>query len=616
MMGNNQNDSKKLWKTIKNISGDNKNSGINKLIVKGVQLDTPQLIATGLNNYFSDKILDIKSKMPEPAINLLEALKATEAPNIEAQESMELTDKELSLFMKDVKRNCANGSDSINGQVLQDIFPSIRRTILHMINLSLCTGIFPTIFKTTKIAPILKPGKDPLTPESYRPVSNICALGKLIERAQIEQIRKHLNLNSLINTNQHGGLKQHSTTTCLLEIVNKLNEAQELKQKSAVLAIDLSSAYDLVDHNLLLQKCRLLKLGKLTLKWIQDYLANRQQYVEVNGEQSTKTPLGENSVIQGAPSSGDFFLIFLNNLPDMDKAIEETDNPSTKQFVDDINSVIVAKTNEELKIKILKEYLRLENILITHKMKINRSKTQLMYVKPDEDLRKHELMIDDTAIIHQRTMKILGLTLCEDLKYEEHLYKSKTNMVKSINAKCAVLRLIKPYISSKNLAMVGSSLVNSTILYAAPVWGTTSLTNIMKIQSCQIKAARIITGNKKRGKKREHRQTILDQLNWPNTTQIIHASSMNIVKRAITLTSSKDINSMFIIKEPLNQRQGKGQTLNHKGPVNRSETHFSAKGVKLYNNLPHNFRHKLISCTKFKNHIKKYSRAINLLQMH
>ena len=239
-----------------------------------------------------------------------------------------------------------------------------------------------------------------------------------------------------------------------------------------------------------------------------------------------------------------------------------------------------------------------------------------MYIKPDEQLKSEELIIGDVVIKHQNTMKILGLTLSDDLKYDEHLFKGKQNMVKSINAKSAIIRLIKPFIPVKSLAMVGGALINSTILYAAPVWGLTSLTNIMKVQSSQIKAARIITGLKKKGGKREHRQTILDQLNWPNTTQIVQSASLNIVERAICLTASEDINNLFLTKEPLNMRKGKGQILSHKGPRDRPNTHFSANGVKLFNSLPHDFRQQTINCSKFKDQIKSYSRTINLLQKH
>ena len=151
--------------------------------------------------------------------------------------------------------------------------------------------------------------------------------------------------------------------------------------------MDLSSAYDLVDHKLLLEKCRHLAMGTLTLKWIESYLKDRYHYVEVNGVKSHPLEMGDNGVIQGAPSSGDFFLMFLNNLPDMGKSPTEKIHTKSKQFVDDINSVIKAKSNSELMARTLKEYQRLERNLINHKMKINGDKTQLMCIKPDAELK-------------------------------------------------------------------------------------------------------------------------------------------------------------------------------------------------------------------------------------
>ena len=532
LLGKDPNNSKKLWGTIKTISGTNKDKGINRLIIDGVQVTTPEAIAEGLNVCFSNKIINTINEMPSPDVDLLAELKATAMPRMNEMISMELSEKTLKKYNKEMKCNASNGSDSINGRVLIDIFPSIQRTIHHMINLSLCSGIFPAVFKTTKIAPVLKPGKDPLDPTSYRPVSNICNLGKLIERAQFDQIKEHIRINKLTNRNQHGGLTNHSTTTCLLEIISEANEAKEAKLKAAIIAVDLSSAFDLVSHDLLMEKCRLLALGSGTLKWLASYLGNREHYVDVNGKKSGKIPSGKFGVIQGAQSSGELFLIFLNNLPDLDKITGETKLPPvTKQFVDDINSVIKAKTNEELVTKTMAEYNRIEKVLINHRMKINRDKTQLMYIKPDTELRKKSLQIGSSEIKHQNSIKILGLTISDDLDYEEHLTKGKKNMIKSLSVKNALLKLVKPYISQKSLTLIGSSLINSTILYAAPLWGRTSKSNIQKVQAGQIKAARTISGEKWKKGKKTHRQSILNTLDWPNVQQIILSSSLNIIKK-------------------------------------------------------------------------------------
>ena len=579
-------------------------------------MTTPKDIAIGLNNCFTQKIAKILDEMPPPEEDLLEILKNTKCDDIPEMVTMELSEHLLHKYIREMKKSAANGSDSINGKVLWDIFPSIQRTILHLINLSLCTGIFPSIFKTTKIAPVLKPGKDPLDPSNYRPVSNICIIGKLIEKAQFEQIKQHIRENKLINKNQHGGLSNHSTTTCLLELMNELNESNDTKMKTAVLAIDLSSAYDLVSHKVLLEKCRLLALGKETLNWLSNYLNNRHQYVDVNGETSTILPSGNYGVIQGAQSSGELFLIFLNNLPNANKENNTNQSlPVTKQFVDDLNSVVRAETNTALMTNILKEYKRLETSLINHRMKINREKTQLMYVKPDIKLRKMTLQIGETAIKHQSSIKILGVTIAEDLKFDEHIYRGKTNIIKSLNTKNALLRVIKPFINQKALSQIGNSSINSTILYAAPVWGRTTQNNLQKIQACQTRSARMIAGKRWHKGRKTHRQSVLNHLDWPNTYQLVSTASLNIVKKAITDNSSKGLNDLFKVSNPLRSRLIKGQTISHKGPHTRKNNHFSVYGTEEYNKLPVALRDKNITQKQFKEAIKSYSRTINLLQM-
>ena len=531
--------------------------------------------------------------------------------------TIELSEKVLKKYISEMKKNSANGSDSINGRVLFDIFPSIQRTLHHLINLSLCSGIFPSVFKTTKIAPILKPGKNPLDPLSYRPVSNLCNIGKLIERAKSDQIKLHIRKSGLINNNQHGGLSDHSTTTCLLELMEILNEKNDTKVKTAVLAVDLSSAFDLVSHKLLLEKCRLLSLGSETLKWLENYLNGRKQYVDVNGECSTMLPSGNTGVIQGAQSSGELFLIYLNNLPDLGKDKNVNQNtPISKQFVDDLNSVISGKDNEELMKNILKEYKRLEKILINHRMKINRGKTQLMYIKPEKELRNKILYIDNTEIKHQKTIKTLGVTIAEDLKFDEHLHKGKSNMQKSLNTEKALLKIVKPFISQKALAQVGSSLINSTILYAAPVWSRTSKSNMQKIQACQTRAARMVANQKWQKGKKSHRQDVLNHLNWPNTYQLATTSSLNIVKKAINGTSSKGINNLFRVSDPKKARSNKGQTITHKGPNGRKNHHFAVYASEEYNNLPATMRNTSITQLQFKKAVKNHVRTTNLLQKH
>ena len=241
-------------------------------------------------------------------------------------------------------------------------------------------------------------------------------------------------------------------------------------------------------------------------------------------------------VVQGGPSSGELFIIFLNSLPiesipTMKKEMEK--NATSNQFVDDLNSVVTGNNEEELRINIQKEFNRIQEFLRDHKMQINSSKTQLMYLNPSASQKDNPLLIDETLIPHQKSIKTLGMTLASNLKWDEHIKNGGKNMIRSINSKAAMIRSIKSYIPQNALSMAANNLVNSTIVYGAPLWATTSLTNKDMLQRSQIKAARMVTGIKWSKGNKLHRQQILDKINWPNVEQIAQAATLNLVKRAL-----------------------------------------------------------------------------------
>ena len=291
-----------------------------------------------------------------------------------------------------------------------------------------------------------------MNPVNYRPISNTCAMGKLLERCMFSQVMGHIKSLGLINPNHHGGLAQHSTSTCVAQIINDVEKSLESKKKTAVLAIDLSSAYDLVSHEILIEKCRLLQVGDLCLSWISNFLEGRSQYVEIGGVKSPCLPSGEDGVVQGGPSSGELFILFLNSLPvnptatrvstkeTNTKVKDPANDASSNEFIDDLSSVISANTEEELNCKIKIEFQRIHDYLISHKMKINCEKTQLMYIHPTASQKKNPISLNESLIKHQEQIRILGFNIAENLKYDAHIKTGKINMIRSINSKMSMLR--------------------------------------------------------------------------------------------------------------------------------------------------------------------------------
>ena len=598
LLEKNGNKSKNLWSTIKRISGDKSHKAISCLQQDNILITNDLKIANSLNSHFVTKVAKLIEEMPAPQEDILATLINTPTPTGDEMNLMSITEFELNRIIKRMRKTAACGSDSISGIVMFDLYDSLKRILLHAINLSLDTGIYPDRFKLTKLIPLLKVGKDPLDKASYRPISNLCTMGKIFEKAFFNQTSKFINQSGLLNKDQHGRTN-HSTTTCLSELWEEAKKATNKKEKASILAIDMSAAYDLCNHDILVEKCRLLKVGKNATNWISNFLANRHQYVELGNSKSDILKTGPNGVVQGGKSSGELFLYYLNDLPlQLAKKIELTDkgNSVGKEFVDDISILSRATSIPKLIEQVQQDFSKIQTYLINHRMCINPSKTQFMVLLPPKEVDQLNIILDNNIICHQEEIKVLGVTLSASMKFDSHLWAGKDSMTKSLNRKIALLKNIKPFITQKALAQVGASLINSSILYAAPVWGATTKANIQKIQSLQTRAARTIVGKAwQRNKNKQHRQELLDELNWPNVTQIICSASLNLAKKAATNCSSAGLNNIFKVTKSRNPRLKPTLRLDHKGKSTEASNIFSVSALQLFNNLPAELKHPLLT---------------------
>ena len=132
---------------------------------------------------------------------------------------------------------------------LNDFLPHLT----SIINDSLHSGLFPSAFKSAIVKPLLK--KTTLKPEimkNYRPVSNLSFLSKILEKVVLRQLSNHLLTNNLFYSHQSAYLAGHSTETALLKIVNDLLSALDEDKVSLLSLLDLSAAFDTIDHSIFL----------------------------------------------------------------------------------------------------------------------------------------------------------------------------------------------------------------------------------------------------------------------------------------------------------------------------------------------------------------------------
>ena len=138
------------------------------------------------------------------------------------------------------------------------------------------------MWKQAKVVPLLKKG-DPLIPKNYRPVALLPILSKLLEKVIFQQIVEYLDRNKLLNPNHHGCRSGHNTGTALIQIHDQWVEEVEAGQMVGVMMIDLSAAFDMVDHSHLLDKLALFGMDAEVTQWLGSYLTGRSWSVLVDG---------------------------------------------------------------------------------------------------------------------------------------------------------------------------------------------------------------------------------------------------------------------------------------------------------------------------------------------
>ncbi len=164
--------------------------------------------------------------------------------------------------------------DPIPSYLLQAISPALLPALTHIINTSLLTGIFPTAFKQARVTPLLKkPTLNTSLIENYRPVSLLSFIEKMLEQAVFNQVSLFLSQNNKQDAKQSGFRSDHSTKTALLSVTETLRIAKADSKSSVLILLDLSAAFDTVNHQILLFTLSSLDITGIPLCWFESSLA-------------------------------------------------------------------------------------------------------------------------------------------------------------------------------------------------------------------------------------------------------------------------------------------------------------------------------------------------------
>jgi len=278
---------KNTWQTINNVIGKNSKPKASSYFLDGsTKISDPELIANKFNSFFAEIGPTLASKIQSPS-SFSDFL---HDPNSKTLFFHPIEEKEILDIVKNFKSGKSAGYDDISPTVVKSAIPFLTKPLAFIFNISLSTGVFPSALKIAKVIPVFKKD-DPHVFSNYRPISLLPCFSKILERLIYNRLENFLSRFHILHDNQYGFRKHHSTELALLDIYNKISSSLDLNYHTIGIFLDLSKAFDTIDHDILLSKLHHYGIRGTALDLLSSYLSDRHQFTSFGSHLSTRLPM-------------------------------------------------------------------------------------------------------------------------------------------------------------------------------------------------------------------------------------------------------------------------------------------------------------------------------------
>lgn len=484
--------SKKTWQIINELRGKKKRPTKPPFIINNERILNRRVIANGFNSWF----VSIAPKLNETlhincssGIQILPIKTFYDFLSPKNKNSIMLEDCSPDEILKVINEFENGKASDIPISVIKKSSHVIAPVLSRYFNILMSKGTFPDILKTGRITPVYKKG-NPEEIENYRPISTLSVFGKIFEKLLYSRIYSFVSSQGILSKTQFGFRQSHSTSHAVNYSVNLITKS--LKQKHHVLGIfiDLSKAFDTIDHSTLLIKLEGYGIRGVANDLIKSYLTNRLQYTEVVGERSDTLKV-QFGVPQGSILGPLLFLLYMNDISN------SSNLGSFVTFADDTNIFVVGKTKHETYQRGNALLSSLQSYMRANKLHINMSKCCYIHFKPTSGSQTEPdpvetLNIDQYPIKKVSSAKFLGVVIDENLKWDEHIKSLKRSLNHATSTLCR-LRCSLPEFLHRQLYY---TLFESHLSYCISVWGGAAKTHISSLFIAQKYCLRVLFGDR------------------------------------------------------------------------------------------------------------------------
>ena len=492
-----------------------------KAINSLLKLDAPavslaenlQKTCDDFSGFFHDKVENIRSSIcakqsdplpvPDGDRGLLHISSTMNSFNAISAEEIEKT------VMAAPQKCCA--LDIIPTWLLRKTLSAHIPTLTLIVNKTLSDGIVLPSTRNAVVSPLLKkPTLDATVLKNYRPVSNLSFIGKNFKLLVLSQLNDHINHNNLAEIYQSAYRRQHSTETALLKVQADIAGYLDKSQAALMVLLDLSAAFDTIDHGTLLRTLELsYGISGCALSWFNSYLSARSQKVCIGSHSSTSRILSH-GVPQGSVLGPILFCMYTSPL----RAVIERHGILYHKYADDLQLYVpynpsCTDSRESAWAAMSKCILDVETWMSQNYLQLNRDKTEVINFQSSHHIAlfpNSSLRVGDVSLTPSLSVRNLGVHIDEHLTMQDQV----TATVRACNMQLRNISHARQYLSDTACQTAVQSLVISRLDYCCSLLGGLPACQILRLQVVQNRAARLIT----RTPSREHITPVLARLHW------------------------------------------------------------------------------------------------------
>ena len=483
---------------------------------------------------------------------------------------------------------------------LDQVLPVLKK----IINLSLQNGLFIQSWKEAIVKPLLKKAGMQLELKSYRPVSNLTYISKLVEKAAFEQINVYADTSRLTPSLQSAYRPHHSTETALLKVYSDIIDSMDKGKVVFLVLIDQSAAFDLVDHQMLLRRLnKEYGISGTVLEWCRNYLCNRRQRISIDGHLSEYYEL-ETGVPQGSVGGPCLFTKFAASLIG---CIQQW-LINTHCYADDSQLYLAFQSGNHTSEHQAKEALEgcindVRSWMACNRLFMNDSKTEFIVIGTPQQLAKVStsgIMIGDDFIKSVDSVRNLGAFFDNNLSMKHHINEKCKQAYRQLYR----LQNIRNLLNTDATQTLIHAFVTSHLDYSNSLLVDLPKCDIDKLQSVQNSAVKLIYNKAKY----DHVTPLLIDAHWLPVAsrtvfktllfvfKCIHNMAPAYLQDMITLVSYENYNLRSVENKKLKP---------HKTSRKFGRRSFRSAGPRYWNDLPADIR-QIDNLNTFKSRLKTH----------